>query len=84
MGSAEAAVIASRVCSRYLAALEHEFGVDDADNVRMRAFIRGHCGQCGQKSSSCCSRCQLVSYCSRECQKKDWKTHKKVCKTLIC
>ena len=84
MGSAEAAVIASRVCSRYLAALEHEFGVDDADNVRMRAFIRGHCGQCGQKSSSCCSRCQLVSYCSRDCQKKDWKTHKKVCKTLIC
>lgn len=26
-----------------------------------------------------CGRCRLVSYCSRECQKKDWKRHKDSC-----
>ena len=26
-----------------------------------------------------CSKCQTVRYCSRDCQKKDWKVHKKTC-----
>ncbi|KAJ9663396.1 hypothetical protein H2201_005604 [Coniosporium apollinis] len=26
-----------------------------------------------------CAKCQTTQYCSRECQKADWKTHKKVC-----
>jgi splicing suppressor protein 51 len=26
-----------------------------------------------------CAKCQTTSYCSRECQKADWKNHKKVC-----
>ncbi|KAG8628327.1 hypothetical protein KVT40_004200 [Elsinoe batatas] len=26
-----------------------------------------------------CSRCKKVKYCDAECQRKDWKTHKKVC-----
>jgi hypothetical protein len=29
-----------------------------------------------------CSRCKVVSYCSRECQEKDWPDHKKHCKVL--
>jgi tetratricopeptide (TPR) repeat protein len=29
-----------------------------------------------------CGRCKLVSYCSRDCQQKDWKSHKKFCKTV--
>jgi len=29
-----------------------------------------------------CSRCELVFYCSRECQTKDWATHKGLCKGL--
>jgi hypothetical protein len=31
---------------------------------------------------SFCSACRSVSYCSRECQKADWKTHKVICKEL--
>jgi hypothetical protein len=28
-----------------------------------------------------CAKCQTVRYCSRDCQKKDWKLHKKTCAT---
>ena len=27
-----------------------------------------------------CSNCKLVYYCNQKCQKKDWSSHKKVCK----
>ena len=27
-----------------------------------------------------CSRCKLAEYCSKDCQKNDWKNHKTVCK----
>ena len=26
-----------------------------------------------------CSKCKSVSYCSRDCQRQDWKLHKKYC-----
>jgi hypothetical protein len=31
---------------------------------------------------SFCNSCRSVSYCSRECQKADWKMHKVICKKL--
>ena len=30
-----------------------------------------------------CSVCKIVSYCSKECQKADWKNHKKACKLYV-
>ena len=30
-----------------------------------------------------CSACNHRIYCSRECQKKDWKQHKPECKVLV-
>lgn len=43
------------------------------------------CAGCGKWDTdgaklSRCARCATVMYCSRECQAKDWKEHRKVCK----
>ena len=38
------------------------------------------CSVCGEKSSLRCSKCLGAFYCSVPCQKKDWKTHKVICK----
>jgi hypothetical protein len=42
------------------------------------------CAFCGKtradKALMCCSRCKMVSYCSKECQISHWKHHKKECK----
>lgn len=44
------------------------------------------CGGCGAKQRRDgeeldeCSKCHKRRYCSRQCQKDDWKTHKTVCK----
>ena len=38
----------------------------------------GLCGVCGSHGNSKCERC-LKWYCSRKCQKKDWKVHKYLC-----
>ncbi|GMI31453.1 hypothetical protein TeGR_g13185 [Tetraparma gracilis] len=45
------------------------------------------CGNgCGKTKAEAdlkvCSRCNLVKYCSRECQKAHWKTHKKTCNKI--
>jgi hypothetical protein len=40
------------------------------------------CFSSSQRDLKLCSRCKIVSYCSRECQMKDWPDHKKHCKVL--
>jgi len=41
----------------------------------------GHCANCGQADAAkFCARCLICCYCSRECQLKHWKQHKKYCK----
>jgi hypothetical protein len=36
-------------------------------------------GCASEEASSVCARCEAVRYCSRECQRTDWKTHKPAC-----
>lgn len=37
------------------------------------------CHGCGRESSFTCSKCSKERYCSRQCQKEDWKEHKEEC-----
>ena len=57
----------------------HQLG---GQEIQQRFFF-GLCPSCHKIGEhSACSACMMVSYCSRECQKKDWKTHKSLCKIL--
>lgn len=42
------------------------------------------CAKCKQQPDDLklCTGCKTASYCSRECQKTDWKEHKVICKYL--
>lgn len=39
------------------------------------------CKGCGKEDEklSRCGKCEVVKYCSKECQKNDWDAHKRVC-----
>ena len=43
-----------------------------------------HCNTCGKMDTNLkkCGACGRSWYCSQDCQRKDWKEHKKVCKAL--
>jgi hypothetical protein len=37
------------------------------------------CNLCGKAGTKKCSQCEKVKYCSRTCQRQDWKKYKKNC-----
>jgi parallel beta-helix repeat protein len=41
------------------------------------------CSFCRTKCSSNCSKCFVTAYCNRECQRSDWKKHKKECGSIL-
>jgi hypothetical protein len=48
---------------------------------RHNPFVENVCAICGPTSkASTCAQCQLISYCNRDHQRKDWPRHKKYCK----
>lgn len=40
------------------------------------------CGVCGKASETKCGQCKAKYYCSLDCQKKDWSTHKRICQAI--
>ncbi|CAJ1961605.1 unnamed protein product [Cylindrotheca closterium] len=50
-------------------------------------LVKSQCGHCRESSTSqefqrsllLCSRCRHARYCSKECQRANWKEHKKIC-----
>ena len=60
-----------------------EPGSNTSDEMSTRSDGKlPRCAACAAQGPKllCCSRCKLVHYCSRECQKQHWKAHKRVCK----
>jgi tetratricopeptide (TPR) repeat protein len=62
----------------------YAIALDDGKELSLKAecVARAGCAAVGctaEEASSVCSRCQVVRYCSRECQRTDWKAHKPVC-----
>ena len=58
--------------------------LDDGQELSVKAecVARAGCAAAGcasEEASSVCARCQAVRYCSRECQRTDWKAHKPAC-----
>jgi hypothetical protein len=58
--------------------------LDDGKELSLKAecVARPGCAAAGctsEEASSLCARCQAVRYCSRECQRTDWRVHKPAC-----
>jgi len=45
--------------------------------------LRAVCQVCGDKTVTACTGCRRVFYCSRTCQRKDWKSHKMDCEASL-
>ena len=69
-----------RKIGRYAVALDDSDGRELSPKAECAA--KAGCAAAGcasEEASSVCSRCQAVRYCSRECQRTDWKADKPVC-----
>ncbi|CAB5308274.1 unnamed protein product [Rhizophagus irregularis] len=44
--------------------------------------VKNICNVCLKPSKNKCTNCNQIYYCSKKCQKKDWKEHRKVCGTV--
>ena len=47
------------------------------------SFVEKLCKVCGKGANGerlrCCSKCRKIYYCGKECQHKDWASHKPAC-----
>lgn len=43
----------------------------------------GKCARCNRPGDQRCGKCKQLHYCSKECQKAHWATHKQTC-TRVC
>ncbi len=74
----------ARVVSFDVRTGRYAVALDDGKELSLKAecVARAGCAAAGcasEEARSVCSRCEAVRYCSRECQRTDWKAHKPVC-----
>eukprot|EP00771_Trimastix_marina_P004232 gnl/Trimastix_PCT/978.p1 GENE.gnl/Trimastix_PCT/978~~gnl/Trimastix_PCT/978.p1 ORF type:complete len:436 (-),score=82.87 gnl/Trimastix_PCT/978:19-1275(-) len=64
------------LCDHHLGCVIREVAQEFADYQ-----LRATCAYCGATNCElmCCAACQAVMYCSRACQRSDWKRHKAEC-----
>ena len=55
---------------------------DKKEGEETQPMPTGDCAVCDKLAKSFCSICKHVFYCSRDCQRKHWNTHKEDCKSL--
>jgi hypothetical protein len=52
------------------------------DRIRIiNKYMKSICHICEKRTTFLCSICKIVRYCSKECQRIDWKKHKEKCKS---
>ena len=54
----------------------------DGGNSEKLQIPTGDCNVCDKLAKNLCSACKYVFYCGRDCQKKDWNSHKEDCKAF--
>lgn len=56
----------------------------DKEQVEIAKMLESNkeCRACTETKTQVCGHCGLVRYCSKECQKEDWKDHKEVCQVI--
>ena len=54
---------------------------DECMNESIAGSCCADCGHCGELQ--CCGFCSSIYYCSRQCQKNHWWTHRLLCKTKV-
>ena len=75
---------AEKVSKSTMAYFLQKFGVPEKqieDLLKAKAII-SKCELCKTVTTTSCSKCHVVYYCSKECQTKDWFIHKFFCESL--
>ncbi|CAL4102903.1 unnamed protein product [Meganyctiphanes norvegica] len=62
---------------------EEEKNEDNTEKNKKKKGKQGPCGICGKDAHQSCSQCSSVYYCSRDCQREDWKIHKSKCRPFV-
>lgn len=71
-------LIADKHCLKIIKKIYLDFF--NADLLKIyKSLIKNICMCCSKQAKRKCGNCKLVYYCSNECSKKDWSTHKLMC-----
>lgn len=73
---------AKRLQAAYNIDLLSKYEEEEVDKVQITENEH-FCGNCAKISTKKCSNCEVVYYCSRECQVNDWPLHQTKCRKIL-